>query len=118
MTRRTPKEEGEVITVQASTNGRKITLDPLREKVLPTPWREVESSVPCGFRAEWVSGEREGAKFSLMVGAGVGSPWMTFAYRGRDYCINVKDILDELFIFADEANEADEANNKGEQQHP
>lgn len=93
--------EGE-ITVQASKGKRRITLDPLREKVLNVKWREVESSVPCGFRQEWISGERDGAEFDLCVGAGAGSPWMTFTYKGRDYCIDVRDIIKELFKFADE----------------
>ncbi len=94
--------EGEIV-VQASKGKRQITLDPLRERVLNVKWREVESSIPCGFRTEWVSGERDGEQFDLCVGAGCGSPWMTFSYKGRDYCVSVKDILEELFVFADEA---------------
>lgn len=92
------------ITVQANSNGRKITLDPIREKVLQAAWREVESPIPCGFQSEWVSGDRDGEDFDLRVGAGCGSPWMTFSFKGRHYCINVTDIIAELFIFADEAD--------------
>ena len=40
----THKHEGE-ITVQASKGGRKITLDPIREKVLSILCREVESTI-------------------------------------------------------------------------
>lgn len=95
------KYKGE-IAVQASVNGRRITLDPLREKVLSIAAREVESTIPCGMCINWVAGEREGTDFDLSVGAGCGEPWLGFNYAGRSYCINVVDILEALFAFADE----------------
>jgi len=98
--------EGE-ITVSFSHRGRKVTLDPLREKILQVYCKEVESTIPCGLRNMWVSGERNGEDFDLDVGAGCGSPWLTFRYKEREYCINVKDILDELFKFASEHESPD-----------
>lgn len=94
--------EGKV-SMEYTSGRRRITLDPLQEIVLPSTWREVESTIPCGMRFEWVSGEDdEQNEFSLSVGAGVGSPWMTFNYKGRGFCINAQDIATALINFVNE----------------
>lgn len=99
------KKQTGLLKVEAVHAGQKLTLDPVRERVLQVAAREVSNTIPCGFRQDWVSGEREGHEFRLTVGA-AGSPWMTFEYKGRGYCINVESILDELFAFADEGEES------------
>ena len=85
------------IGVAASVGGRAITLDPIRTFDLTVPMREVESTLPCGLRMEWASGEHKGEEFQLTSGAGVGSRWLTFSYKGRQYCADVEDIVTATF---------------------
>lgn len=101
------KTHGEM-AVQASVNGRRMTLDPVRSAHLSIAAREVESTLPCGFRQGWVEGDvaATGKHFSLEAGAGVGSRWLTFTYDGRDFCMDVGDIVTALIGFADAADPA------------
>lgn len=67
---------------QWDERGREITLDPIIEvKPLEFPRRRVESTVPAGFRVDWMSGttEYDGQtyRFEMTAGAGVGSPYLT-----------------------------------------
>lgn len=74
---------------------RRMTLDPIRSLIAAIPFREVESSLPCGLRVEWVSAEHEGKElFTLTVGAGCGSRWMVMNYGGKQYIAGVEDIAD------------------------
>jgi hypothetical protein len=81
------------IRIAAASGGREITLDPIRELRLEVPAREVESTIPCGFQVEWGAGEMGGEEFCLTVGAGVGSPWLTFADLGKRYCLSAEDLV-------------------------
>jgi hypothetical protein len=94
------------IGITASTNGRRLTLDPLRKKKLAVEVREVESTIPCGFQTPWADGELpDGTKFSLTSGAGVGSRWMTFRYKGRNFAIQADSIIQPLLSWADATQE-------------
>lgn len=90
------QEETSELRAASSSNGRRITLDPLREKVLQVPWREVESTIPCGFRVGWIEGEVDGKEFDLCAGAGCGSPWVTFDYNGRAFCVDISNFVKAL----------------------
>lgn len=79
---------------------RRITLDPLQLIDIPTKWREVESTIPCGFRMSWVEGEKDGQAFTLCYG--VGSPWCTFQYKGRGFCIDMTSVINDLLTFVDQ----------------
>lgn len=96
-----PERKGEIV-VRASVNGRELTLDPIREKVLDAPWREVESLLPCGMQLPWIDGDYDGEPFQLTSGASAGSRWMTFAYKGHFYCMSATDMIEKLIGFADE----------------
>ncbi len=81
------------------------TLNPIRTIPLQTPWREVESTVPCGLRINWVSGDKDGEEFDLESGAGCGNPWSTFSYKGRYFCIDMREVISELVEFVDNTEE-------------
>lgn len=83
--------------IRASSNGRELTLDPIQKLTLAVPAKQVESSMPCGFRVEWASGEHKGEPFEVLCGAGVGSPWMIFKYKGKEYVAEVGDIVGSFF---------------------
>lgn len=99
------------MTIPATTGpvgkrGRSITLAPLQTHEITLTVREVESSLPCGFRVGWLSGEAEpGDKFELLAGAGVGSPWMIFERHGREFVIDARHIVDALFAIAEDPAE-------------
>lgn len=86
------KRSGE-ISVTASHDGKPVTLDPLRTFEIPVELREVESTIPCGFRMGWLDGDDKGTPFSLAAGAGCGSKWLTFSYGDRDFCVDMSDVV-------------------------
>jgi hypothetical protein len=86
---------GEIKTEFAS-DGRIITLDPIKTFSVPIELREVESTAPCGFRVEWFTGEDSKIKFELCVGAGVGSKWMIFRYGNRQFCVDMAQTLEQF----------------------
>lgn len=90
--------EGEV-GVQASTGGRQLTLDPIRVIPVTVDVREVESTIPCGFRMGWVDGEADGKEFDIAAGAGCGSRWLTIKYGDKYFCMDIEDFL-QSFIGA------------------
>lgn len=78
--------------VEASSDGRRLTLDPIRTIDISVSVREVESTVPCGFRQEWISGtSNDGHEFELY--AGVASPWLIIHVDGKQYCTDIRDLL-------------------------
>lgn len=79
--------------MSASSGGRQITLDPLRLLPITVDVREVESTIPCGFSMEWVTGTHDGKEFDISAGAGVGSRWLTISYGGRYFCMDIEDFL-------------------------
>lgn len=84
-----------MVDVQASSGGRRITLDPMmaRDPLTIQPVR-VESAIPAGFRIDWLSGEDEkGMTFNLACGAGVGSPYMTLTVKQDDVTVG-QEIVD------------------------
>jgi hypothetical protein len=85
------------VSCSAVSNGRQIMLDPLRMLNLSVPARQVESILPCGLSMEWATGEHDGSQFGVTVGAGLGSPWLTFCWRDKEYCVNVEDIIKAFF---------------------
>ena len=84
--------EGE-IGVTASAGGRRITLDPIQLLPITVDVREVESTIPCGFRQAWVDGEHNGTTFDIAAGAGLGSRWLTIHYGDRYFCMDIEDFL-------------------------
>ena len=94
------RADGE-ISCEAESNGRRITLEPLQILTLAIPMREVESTLPCGFRQSWVSGDSGKKKFSLTSGAGCGSRWMTFDYAGRQFCVDIEDVVKQAIEVID-----------------
>lgn len=97
----TLKRDGEPIRVTASVGGRRLTLDPLAEHTLPIQLREVESTIPCGFQIDWVSGEKGDEEYRVAVGAGMGSEWATIHYKGKEYCFSARSLLDAFFAAVD-----------------
>jgi len=76
------------------TGTRQITLDPLAEFVAKLPFREVESTLPAGFRVGWMEGTVDDEKkIELLVGAGVGSRWGIIEYDGKSYVFDAQDLL-------------------------
>lgn len=101
------------VTVAATSGGRRITLEPLAEGKLEIDVKRVESSIPCGFRQEWISGEdkEEGLEFSLTSGAGVGSPYMVLKVNGHgEEIVDMREVLpvwiDGLLAREKEASDA------------
>ena len=97
--------EGE-IKVQAATNGRRITLDPIMERdPLTVEVRRVENSLPAGLRQPWISGTGDdhgggSVHFDLSCGAGVGSPYMILAVQPKggeriEEVIDMRDVLND-----------------------
>lgn len=87
-----------MVTAEASSGGRRITLDPISPLIpITVEVREVESTIPCGFQLGWFEGTTdEGVDFEMLSGAGLGSPWLTFKVGDKHYCLNGKDILTTL----------------------
>lgn len=103
---RAKRSTGE-IGCSAASNGRRITLEPIRTLRADLPFREVESTLPCGFRVEWASGDDKGKRlFQLNVGAGCGSRWGTFDYKGKQYCFDVEDLARALMQAIEDATAA------------
>lgn len=75
---------------------RAITLDPIRKIPIPLELHEVESTIPCGFRVSWLEGNADGKEFDLASGAGCGSPYMMFHYDGRNYCVDMRVVVDQF----------------------
>lgn len=83
------------VRVASNTRGPE---DPIREFDLPVKVREVESSINCGFRAEWgriddVDGR---GPLTIFSGAGLGSPWATISFEGKEYAIGAHDLADRF----------------------
>ena len=97
--------KGEIKMEAAESDGRKITLDPIRELTLTLPATEVESTILCGFQMEWVSGADGDKEFDLTTGSGVGSGYGTFQYQDKRYCFKAEDLI-RAFIAAIEADDA------------
>lgn len=73
------------------SEGRRITLDPIAEPIIvETEVREVESTIPAGFRIEWISGSHEGVDFDLSAGAGVGSKYLTIRVGDRYWVVDME----------------------------
>ena len=49
--------------------------------------------------ASWLSGEWKGKPFTLMTGAGMGSPSITFSIEGKNYHANVESVIRLFFRF-------------------
>ena len=79
--------------VEASTDGRRLTLDPIRVIPITVEIREVESTIPCGFRQMWGEVDIDGDVLQVTSGAGVGSEWATIQFRGKDYCFAISDVV-------------------------
>jgi hypothetical protein len=76
------------------------TLEPIRAGTLHVPVRRVASTLECGLRTSWVDGMTDdGEEFNLCSGAGLGSRWLTFTIAGRDYCVDVEDVLKQFLEF-------------------
>lgn len=90
------------IRVEAAVGGRRLTLDPIREKTIEVSVREVETTIPCGFQVNHVEGQTdEGLDFEFNSGAGMGSRWMTFKYRGHYVAIDVESLIRPLVAWID-----------------
>jgi hypothetical protein len=78
-------------------------VEPIGAFEVPVAGKQVESTLYCGFRVPWVDGTINGEAFALLVGAGVGSPWMIFTYRGKECIVNVSDVVRALIGVVDRA---------------
>lgn len=87
------------IAIEGTSNGRLVTLDPIREKHLSIPVRQVESTLPCGFQQHWAHVDADGTECDIACGAGVGSKWMTVTIGDRRYCMSVEDIFVAVMQF-------------------
>lgn len=87
-------EVTEGIPVRSNTRGHE---DPIRTFVLPIEVIEVESSINCGFRAQWGVVDIDGDTLEVCSGAGMGSSWATISFRGKQYAISAAK-LTEAFL--------------------
>jgi hypothetical protein len=95
----------EMVT-QASVGGRKLTLDPTRVHPITIEIREVESTIPCGFQAEFGTVDVDGDELSVCAGAGFGSQWITMQFKGKSYCFPITEVISAFL----EQLEADSGN--------
>lgn len=79
------------ITVRSNTRGPE---DPIASWPMTVQVHEIESSISCGFRAEWGTVDVDGEPLVAYSGAGWGSPWMTISFRGKQYAIGVHEMVD------------------------
>ncbi len=86
------------LTCTATENGKPSTLDPIRTHIVAVELNEVASTLTCGFRQLFISGEKDGKEFSLTSGAGCGSKWMTFDYLDKQYTIDAEQLLNAIFV--------------------
>lgn len=93
------------IGVAASIEGRAITLDPIRSYLAEIPFREVESTIPCGFQVGWIEGGDESTAIDVACGAGMGSEWLTMRVEregeARYFCVRAGDIVAALMAQID-----------------
>lgn len=80
----------------ASVNGRKLTLDPISRIPITIHVREVESTIPCGFQVNFGEVDVDGHLFEVTAGAGVGSEWLTFRYKGKQYCFPISEVVGKM----------------------
>jgi len=74
------------MTTQEESSGRENTLDPIETIGTGLQVQRVDSTISCGFRVGWFSGETDdGHEYELTVGAGVGSQWLTMKVDGKRY---------------------------------
>lgn len=78
------------IRVASNTRGPE---DPLRTFTLPIEVHEIESSINCGFRAEWGRVDVDGEELVICSGAGFGSAWATISFRGKQYAIGAHEMV-------------------------
>lgn len=90
----------EEIKVEASEGRRRLTLEPMLPVVpMEVEPRRVESLIPCGFRANWLTGEDAGVTFELCSGAGFGNKWLTLEVTmpdgtRRKECIDMEKVTE------------------------
>ncbi len=100
---KTKRAKGEM-GCTALANGRKVTLDPIEAFNLSIPAKEVESLLCCGLRQHWMSATDTvtGKEvFDMGCGAGLGSRWLTFTYKGKSYVIDGEDIAKAFMTHVD-----------------
>jgi hypothetical protein len=106
--------------MKAWVGGRRLTLDPVMEVVpMEIHPRRIESSIPCGFQAEWIDGEdndpdSEVQDFNLSAGAGWGSAYMVLTVRMKDgpdriEVVDVREFLPQWITRVIEAGPTPEA---------
>lgn len=93
------KRDEREIKVTASSGGRRLTLDPIRELPITLTIREVESTIPAGFQMAWVTGDVNGDELEVSTGSGVGSKYGTIQYQGKRYVFDVNELV-ENFVAA------------------
>ena len=87
------------VVVKASLGSRPLTLDPLATHKATVEWREVETTIPCGFQVQWgTAALDDGREVELCCGAGFGSNWMTAKVDGKSYCVSAEEIIEALLI--------------------
>lgn len=98
-------------TFHSSDGVRRLTLDPVMERAPLTvqPVR-VESSMPAGFRQEWLSGsyDQDGETRGFVLMSGVGSPYLILSVDlddGREV-EEIVDMREVLRTWIDSAREA------------
>ena len=85
------------ISVQASSGGKRLTLDPIETHTIELEIHEVESTIPAGFQQLWGSVDVNGDELELTSGAGVGSQQGTIHFRDKSYVFN-SEALVEAFL--------------------
>lgn len=80
-------------TIAADGTRTPLTLDG-PELTLAVTVHEVETTIPCGYQVDWISGEDDdGIEFRLGSGAGFGSFYATFQYGDRQFSLDGRDLI-------------------------
>ena len=94
----------QAMTVSHDGKRRKIDLDhPLQQADLPIRVREMESTIPCGLRVDWIDAKGGDGypDIDLDCGAGCGSPWIELKYGPREFAVDARDIIHAIIAWAD-----------------
>ena len=69
-------------------------IEPIGTHTVPLKVEEVEHTIECGFRQEWMSDPDHGVL--LASGAGFGNRWLTIEIEGRRFRVDMEQFISEF----------------------